>query len=137
MIEQDIRDQLNKSACPTGVGFGSVGGGCTSVAGFECDAQSSVPDTLCSISKECGGFQVTGGSEAGHNAGSTHTGGTAVDIGQSGNFTDSFSQCVQKFKKIGPSTYCDTSTGTSFLKEVAGQTKATTGPHWHAQTGGC
>lgn len=118
---------VNKGACPLGVGFGSVSGGCTDVGVLQCDTVSD----LCGLADKCGAFTVTGGSEAGH---TYHSGGNAVDVSST---NPTFNSCIEKFSKVdcpsryrGGSCYKDAS-GTLYWREPGG-----TAPHWHICTNG-
>lgn len=83
--EQATRDRLsqagipvNKSACPTGVSYTSVSGGCTSVGGL----RPATVDEVIQLKQSCNcNVTVTGGSELGHATGAlSHGSGYKVDL---------------------------------------------------------
>ncbi|MFH1990346.1 MAG: hypothetical protein ABIJ19_00610 [Patescibacteria group bacterium] len=83
--EQAARNQLqqagitvNKDACPTGVSYQNVSGGCTSVDGIK----SSVVEEVITLKQNCRcPLVVTGGTELGHAQGTvSHAGGYKVDL---------------------------------------------------------
>ena len=126
---------VNKGACGLGKTFQSTPGGCTDVSGLQCQAVSYLQrlQTLCGK----GSLQVTGGSEAGHGS---HIIGNKVDLSSGANFDNALSQCIKKNFTFNPArgVWVDPQTGSTFLAEGAGQTRNTTGMHWHACIGkGC
>ena len=83
--EQAARNQLakasisvNKGACPAGVSYTSVAGGCTSMAGI----QSSTLDSAIQLKKDCGcNLNITGAAELGHATGvASHASGNKLDF---------------------------------------------------------
>jgi hypothetical protein len=68
---------INKNACPSGVAYQNVPGGCTSVGGF----QAATVNQIINVKNICGGVEITGGSELGHaDGGASHASGSKVDL---------------------------------------------------------
>jgi hypothetical protein len=83
--EQAIRDKfqqagisVNKSACPTGVSYQSVTGGCTSVEGLK----AATIDAAIQLKNDCNcDLTITGGTESGHATGViSHSSGNKLDF---------------------------------------------------------
>lgn len=85
----------NVGAC--GLGVNGVTHHCTDVGTLACGTMSALEN----LASKCGGFQISGGSEAGHSA--EHSTGNAVDISHSA----SLDSCIMKnFNQIHcPSQY--------------------------------
>ncbi len=120
---------INASACA--VGQNGVAGHCTDLSGLQCNSMND----LSKLASQCGGFQITGGSEAGHS--SQHSSGNAVDISHNSSLdsciVNSFSriQCPQSvIGSFSPSNDCwvDSSTKSIYWAEptVNGESA-----HWH------
>ncbi len=127
---------VNKGACGLNKTFQSTAGGCTDVSGLQCQAVSYLQSlqTLCGKNS----LLITGGSEAGHGS---HIVGNKVDLSSGGaSFNNQLSQCIKSNFTFDPSrgVWVDRKTGSTFLAEGAGQTRNTTGVHWHVCIGrGC
>ncbi|MBI4919871.1 hypothetical protein HY838_01095 [Candidatus Azambacteria bacterium] len=86
LTEQEARSTLqnsgitiNKSACPTGVRYQDVSGGCTSLDGI---SASTIAQAI-QLKNQCNcNFTITGGTELGHAAGAAgHSSRNKLDLG--------------------------------------------------------
>ena len=78
---------VNKNACPAGVRFQDVQGGCTTLGGIKqstLDAVAAFKDACVQYNSGCT-VTITGGTELGHTAG--HTTGDKVDIAATSQVT--------------------------------------------------
>ena len=85
LSEQEARNNLqqagitvNKGACPSGVPYTNVSGGCTSLKGVK----TSTIEGAIQLKNECNcSIQITGGTELGHASGSaSHASGNKLDF---------------------------------------------------------
>ncbi|MCX6813634.1 MAG: pilin [Candidatus Azambacteria bacterium] len=85
LSEQEARNEftqngitINKDACPSGVSYQNVSGGCTSLNGIKI----STEEEAIQLKKDCNcTIQVTGGTELGHAEGTTsHASGDKLDL---------------------------------------------------------
>lgn len=118
---------VNASACA--LGQNGVAGHCTDVSGLQC---SSMTD-LSQLASQCGGFELTGGSEAGHS--SQHSSGNAVDLAESNSLNSCIESNYQQIKC--PSSLTSSASGQCWLNSSNGSIfwnePATNGEgqHWH------
>ncbi len=116
---------VNKPACPDGVSFQQVAGGCTSVGGLTLAAINGVRRiaTNCPCS-----LVVTGGSELGHSATGGHSQGRAVDLAPDVRLNVFF--VGNPFPAEGVR---GTKDGYTYVYETEGGNPGhtSTGAHWH------
>lgn len=112
---------VNKNACPAGVPYTQVSGGCTTVGGL-------TPTTIQqakNMSAAWGGFQITGGNEAGH---ATHDGGNRFDA------TGGIGAHITSLPAATPAQIAasDIRAGSSGVyADSCGNTYFNEGDHWH------
>ncbi len=85
LSEQEARNDLqqagitvNKGACPSGVSYQNVSGGCTSLS----DVKTSTIEGVIQLKNECNcALEITGGTELGHAQGTiSHASGNKLDF---------------------------------------------------------
>jgi hypothetical protein len=127
LSEQQARSALqqagitvNKGACPDGVSYQNVSGGCTSVEGIK----DSTVAKVIALKQACNCvIEITGGTELGHAQGTvSHTSGDKVDL-QPNSALDNYIQ--NNFNYIG-----FRSDGAKQYKTAYGTVFAQEGTHW-------
>ncbi|MFA5841615.1 MAG: pilin [Candidatus Paceibacterota bacterium] len=127
---------VNKDACPTGVRYQDVPGGCTTVAGL----QQSAIEKLKALKAGCNcAIEITGGTEKGHSEGpGGHAGGKVVDLSLSSEVTsyiqragtrqDNYPGC-----SVGPKYVIDFTGGAITGQKSVFVNESIPGnpPHWH------